>query len=196
MSLKMTDEKKTYILEQLPSEAHGQRMMDRISPIYDRSIYTRAIFDAVGAKIAEMFMHMVSFMQETKADSTVLLILYWEEKYGLRKNEAISLLERRNRIMSASIKKAPMNPSKLASLIQALVSRAVWIEDPSAPYTFRIWIESNPNEVSNERVMALVSEMKPAHLAYSIAYEQYVSGTEYWGGVFVKYQNITIGQVN
>ena len=183
-------------IENFPTSEVGKRMLKSVSPIYENSYVAKWLYQVMGLEMDEAWEYFKELQNQGFPELATWGIRYWEQKYGIRSDNKLILAERRNQVIYRRTNKAPMNPVKLASLIQQATGVECEIEEDVEPYTFGLTILSLPGSVSEDQVKNLVNKLKPAHISFTFVYGQHTTASLYYGGVISFGKIFTMEQVN
>lgn len=96
-------------------------------------------------------------------------ISFWEEFLGLPINTAESITNRRSKVISKMSRSSPMTPSEMRRILNGFAD-AVDINQVQRDYYFQVILgtKTSLGDII-ETVISEIEEVKPAHLAYSLA---------------------------
>lgn len=167
-------------LDNFPTSPAARRMMSRITPIYGRSYTGKWIFESMGTEIDFAEQKFAELKQQASPETATWGLKYWEQRYGIFPDELDSLEERRRKIISRRITRAPMNPVNMGRILSAFCGRETGIKENVAPYTFMVTVSENGCAgVDIAGLLSLIHEIKPAHQTCSV---RFVSNTNIYAG--------------
>ncbi|MBQ9348205.1 MAG: DUF2313 domain-containing protein [Oscillibacter sp.] len=153
-------------LEHFPTSATAQRMMSRVSPIYDRSYVAKWLYQVMGQEWDQVWKVMESLWEQPFLDQATWGLHYWEEAYGLATDESKSCEERRRLVSVKRNERAPMSPARLESILSALSGCAVSVTENIAPYTFQVTlVVPSASRIDHVLVLRKIRALKPSHLS-------------------------------
>ncbi len=179
-------------LDKFPTSPSAQRMISRITPIYEKSYVGKWIFEVMGEEVDFSRQKVDELRLQTSPETATWGLKYWEQRYGIYPDEAIPLEKRRRKILEHRMARLPMNPARMENILSAASGREVLIKENVAPYTFGITIDGNNGEQVNlVDLFALIDKIKPAHQSYRVAF---VRNTRIFAGanLFTKYKPAAI----
>lgn len=158
---------RTELMQSILTNPKAREIIDYISHIYGNSYVGLWIIQATGIILGEICNIADQLRYETNATTSKLLLDYWEDHYGIPRNNVLSTNQRRARLASKTQTRGPCNSVTLENAISAAIGGVpVDIEENVAKNTFRVNIrEVIPSIVP---AVAVVERMKPAHLIYEI----------------------------
>lgn len=149
----------------------AQTIIDYVSPIYGNSYVGLWIFQAIGTVLGELYDLANDLKKETNPVTSTLLLDYWEAHYGLSKDSTMTTEQRRSRIITKIRNRGACSPARLAAAVSdALGGVEVDITENVAPNKFMV--STRENVPSLEPAIAVIDQMKPAHLTYEIVIGQ------------------------
>lgn len=83
----------------LTSEA-GRRMLNMVSPIYERSDTAKWLMESMGREIDALKELVTSFSTQITPRTATWSLTMWEEKYGLKAKAGETLENRRAQVLS------------------------------------------------------------------------------------------------
>lgn len=140
---------------------------------YDRSHIALRLFQAIGEQWDEMEDWVSGLWAELFPQTCTWSVGYWENLYGIRSEESLSLSLRRQQVMARVLYQAPMNPETVRRGVVALTGcEDVVLEDFVAPYTFHVTVNHPSNLENMADVWGYLWEMKPSHLSFRLFFQQ------------------------
>lgn len=160
----------------------GNRMLDMVAPIYDKSKAALYLFQALGI-VLQKEIDFVSgdFINQMFPQTATWGLEYWEDEYGVVTDVSKSLEQRRAYLMSVMYKKRPMTPKRLEQIIKGVTGFDSEILENVADNTFQVIIRGY---VANLKpVIDELDKKAPAHLNYLLRMSELVetSTTTYTG---------------
>lgn len=154
----------------------GDRMLDMVAPIYDKSKVALYLFQAFGI-VLQKEMDFVSgdFISQIFPQTATWGLKYWEDEFGVVTDESKSIKQRRQYLMSVMYKKRPMTPKRLKQIVKGVTGFDADIVENIADNTFLVIIRgyvTNLNPVTEE-----LDKKAPAHLNYTIRMSELVKTT-------------------
>lgn len=142
----------------------GNRMLDMVAPVYDRSRVALYLFQALGIVLQKQTDFIWNdFVKQVVPQTATWSIENWERQYGITPDASLSIEKRRQNILSALQYKAPITPKKIKDRLEALTGLEVSVQETGAN-TIKVTIETyTPNYAA---VNALLDRILPAHLFY------------------------------
>lgn len=148
------------------SATTGQRMLSRISPIYDESTFMKCFFQAIGVEWEKVRRYFLTLREQRFIHTVDWGIEYLEHKYSVVPDKTLTLEERRARLGLKSFKKYPLNPAVLEKFARDNFDLEVYLDESDAGY---IWMfVTNFTKAGFKGYMKHLLREKPAHLALSV----------------------------
>ena len=151
----------------------GDRMLDMVAPIYDKSKVTLYLFQTFGIVLEkEMDFILGDFINQIFPQTATWGLKYWEDEFGVVTDESKTIKQRRNYLLSVMYKKRPMTPKRLKQIVKGVTGFEADIVENIAHNTFLVIIRgyvTNLNPVTEE-----LNKKVPAHLNYTIRMSELV----------------------
>ena len=158
-------------LENFPTRELARDMMGMISPIYDNSYVGKWIFEVMSVPLSLAQDTINELREQAFPETATWSLNYWEQSYGLPTNGALSIEERRNRVISKRNYRKPMNPARIEMLLKELCGRDVKLIENTAPHTFEISVSPGTSEANLDQITKLVNEVKQAQKSFQVVFE-------------------------
>lgn len=158
-------------LESFPTRELARDMMGMISPIYDNSYVGKWIFEVMSVPLSLAQDTINELREQAFPETATWSLPYWEQSYGLPTNEALSIEERRSRVISKRNYRKPMNPARIEMLLKELCGRDVKLIENTAPHTFEISVSPGTSEASLDQIIKLVNEVKQAQKSFRVVFD-------------------------
>lgn len=157
-------------IERFPTNAISKKMMKTVTAsVYDRSYIAKWMYQVMGVEMEEAWRLAEEVRNQAFVETATWGISYWEYRYSIIPNEALSIEERRARIKRKRTQKYPMNPGKIEKYMFDSWDMTVDITEAYAPGTFLLAILKDDS--NNLRAMLKdFREMKPSHLSWKLLY--------------------------
>ena len=151
----------------------AERMLGRVSPIYDNSYVGLWMFEAIGREYDQLWEIVNSFPDQLFPESATWSIELWERRYGIVPIEGQSLETRRQRVLAMRSTPKPLNPFQVESYIRIMYERDCEVVDNVGSYTFGVYIiaTDTPKELNVRDITAYLDRHKPSHMSYELAFE-------------------------
>ena len=151
----------------------ADRMLGRVSPIYDNSYVGLWIFEAIGREYDSMWEIVRSLPEQLFPQSVTWAIELWEERYGIIPSSAQTLEERRQAIIAARSVPAPFLPATLERYIYNLTGREARVTDYVSSYTFGIEVVNVDDMHGSDlkEIMTYINRHKPSHMSYDLIFQ-------------------------
>ena len=174
----------------------SRRMLDMVSPIYDNSYVFLWILEVIGREYATVQELINELPRQLDPSTATWLLEVWEQRYKIVPGVG-SIQDRRNKIALRRGARLPMNPARLKATLELICGAEVRIDEHIGDYTFGVFISDYPSAEMTDALTAKLNQVKPAHLSYTISYEQSTRAQVIGYGTFVYGgRDITMRQVN
>ena len=121
----------------------------------------------------------------------------WEDAYGLRREAGQTERQRRARVLAKIKGVSTTTVERIRGIAQVFSISRVEVEERSAESRFIIWYVETIGEINNkEDLVAIINELKPAHLAWSIKYRETFRTQGYAGMVPREAETFILRQEN
>lgn len=156
-------------LENFPTSPAAIRMMETVSPIYDRAYVAKWIYQVMGVEMDQAWDFFIELRLQIAPETATWGIDYWEQRFDIEPDESLTLEERRQRVIVKRSKRAPMNPARIEDIIGKLLNLETKVTENIAPYIFRVTSEeAGDEELSLELAYKTLKEIKPSHLGFEL----------------------------
>lgn len=120
----------------------------------------------------------------------------WEDAYGIRVDAALSEEARRARILAKIQGLGMTSVQKIQSIAEAFSDSPVTVVEEYGQYTFVIWYTDTVGPLEDPAgLAAIINELKPAHLAWRVAYRK-IQGSAVYMGALPRQGDKIIWEVN
>lgn len=150
-------------LEHFPTNETALRMMDRISPIYDRSYVGKWIFEIMGMEMGEARAYFEELRQQPFPERTTWAIEYWERRYAIIPKPTDDLETRRRNIIMKRGARLPMNPARMEEIVNGLTGGNTTVTENVDDYTFSVVIDGAAPGMDTLEVVKEIRKRKPSH---------------------------------
>lgn len=150
-------------LEHFPTNETALRMMERISPIYDRSYIGKWIFEVIGMEMGEARAYFEELRRQPFPEWTTWAIEYWERRYAIIPKPTDDLETRRRNIIMKRGARLPMNPARMEQIVNGLTGSNTVVTENVDDYTFRVTIDGITLGTNILAVIKEIKRRKPSH---------------------------------
>lgn len=151
----------------------AEKMLGRVSPIYDNSYVGLWLFEAIGREYDGLREIVDTFPDQLFPQSVTWAIELWEQRYGITPRPSQALEERRAAIKAARAKSAAFTPFVLEQYIYNLTGRQAEVVDHIDDFTFGVYID-NTDGMRNaivDDIEAYINKNKHSHMSYNLAFQ-------------------------
>lgn len=159
-------------LEHFPTNETALRMMERISPIYDRSYVGKWIFEIMGMEMGETKAYFEELRQQPFPERTTWAIEYWERRYAITPKPTDDLATRRQNIIIKRGVRLPMNPARMEEIINGLTGGKTTITENVDDYTFSVMIDNPVLSKDMAGITKEIKKRKPSHQRFTVSVGQ------------------------
>lgn len=152
-------------LEHFPTNETALRMMERVSPIYDRSYVGKWIFEIMGLEMGEVRAYFEELRRQPFPEWTTWAISYWERRYAIVPKPTDDLETRRRNIIMKRGARFPMNPARMEEIIDGLTGGVSAIAEDVEDYTFSVSVDEVVPGTDALSVLKEIQKRKPSHQA-------------------------------
>lgn len=155
---------KSVDLDNFPTNKTAQRMLSRVSPIYDRSYVMKWFYQVMGAELEAMSLYVKAFPLQRFPETATWGIGYLEQKYDIPVDESLSLEERRERILSRRPYRGAANPYYIEQVVKKACGAEVEAEEHNDEYYFDLHFKEPLGEDGLGKMLDALNKVKPSHL--------------------------------
>lgn len=168
----------TELMRQILQNETAQKIIDYVSPVYGESYVALWIYEAIGEIFGGICEIAEKLRYETNPMTTELLMDYWEDHYGLHRDNSLTMAQRRARLLEKIRYRAPCNPKRLAAAMSNVLGVPVNITERVAKNTFQVNILDSVADFKKLfHALSVLDRKKPAHLIYKVEVTSQVDET-------------------
>ena len=160
----------SFDIERFPTSDTAQRMLSRVSPIYENSYIVKWLYEIMGVEFDEARKIIQELGDQMFTQTVTWGIAYQEHKYSIEPDESLSLEERRARLYRKKTAGAPVSPRRLEKYIADLWGITVDLDETYASGRFLISILKDDKGNLREMLKDL-REQAPSHLVWALLYK-------------------------
>ena len=153
----------TELMQSILTSEEAQIIIDHMSPIYGEARVFLWLLQAIGLALDEAESCKDDFDAQSLVAKATWSLKYYEDQYGLLTNTSLTDEQRRGNIFAAMRSKAPLNPAKLESILSAMGSTDVTVEENTGQNRFSVISGISDNWDSMVR---FIESAKPAHTLF------------------------------
>lgn len=150
-------------LEHFPTNETAQRMLDRVSPIYEKSYVGKWLFEIMGLEMEEARIYFEELRQQAFPERTTWAIEYWERRYAIIPKPTEDLETRRRNIGIKRSERFPMNPARMEAIVNRITNSSSTVTENVEDYTFRVTIDGAVVGMNLLEVLKEIKKRKPSH---------------------------------
>jgi hypothetical protein len=175
-------------LEKFPSSETAQRMLHRVSPIYNSSYVAKWLYQVMGIELDSMHNYFTELRMQAFPQLATWGMRYWEARYGIPVDESIDLKTRRDNIVIRRNVLLSMNPARMEKILKDSFGVTAQIVENYAPYTFQVIMNAEEDSVDYSAISQIINKIKPSHQKYVITLNQPIDCTLYHGALVSEYR--------
>lgn len=80
--------RKNFDLEKFPENRVSQRMISRVSPIYERSYVAKWLYEVMGQEVDDAEIRFSELREQANPETATWALRYWEQRYGIEVDES------------------------------------------------------------------------------------------------------------
>ena len=115
----------SFDIEKFPNNEIAQKMLERVSPIYENSYVGKWLFEVMGIEMAEARALIESLKNQCFPATATWGLRYWEERYGISPDEKRDIKERRAAVIARQTRAEALSPAALEDILESLTGRNV-----------------------------------------------------------------------
>jgi hypothetical protein len=145
-------------------------LLENVDPIISKIDGLKEVMLAIDPEIQLVRTDISNLIKELYIKTTEQFIRRWEEDFSLSYDPALSLQQRRQRILNKLARKKTLTWTNLGNLIQNNIDHPqYYISNHSGEYRFTIIVQTN----NTSELFKAVKEAKPAYITFDIVVTQY-----------------------
>lgn len=191
---------RTELMQKILTSDAAKRMIDYVSPIYDRSYVGLWLFNVIGIELDELNKFCEELYDQAHIETATWSLPMWEKEYGITPLEDQTIEQRRERLLQMK-KKSAFNPEKLRKLIESMTGVEVEVVENTNKNTFLVRLKGSVDNLDD--VKEQINLIKPAHLLCSISgpgIAEEANATIHFGAVITQREiitnNVTVSEVD
>ena len=151
----------------------AERMLGRVSPIYDESYVGLWMFEAIGREYDKLWDVAKTLPDQLFPESVTWGIELWERRYAITPTPGQTLEERRQKVLAMRSTPHPFNCQTVENYIRLLTGREAEIVDYVRNFTFGIYLTSTEDmqETVLNDIVSYLNRHKPSHMSYELAFQ-------------------------
>lgn len=158
---------RTELSQRILTSETAQKIIDYVSPLYGESYVGLWLFQVIGMALDDVVNTATMLREETNPIISKLLLDFWEDHYGLPRDNGLTTELRHARLLAKIRERGPCNPKRLANAVSvALDGVPVDITENVAKNTFLVNIREVVYDLSP--AIDVLERRKPAHLIYRL----------------------------
>ena len=150
-------------LEHFPTNETALRMMERISPIYNRSYVGKGIFEVMGMEMGEARAYFEELRRQIFPECSTWAIEYWERRYSITPKPGDNQETRRLNIILKRGARLPMNPARIEQIIDDMTGGQTTVSENVDDYTFSVMVDGAMPGTNLAGVVKAIKARKPSH---------------------------------
>lgn len=186
---------KSIDLDNFPANETAQRMLSRVSPIYDRSYVMKWLYQVMGVELEEMKYYIKTFPLQRFPETASWGIRYLEQKYEIKPDESLELQQRRENAIAARPYRGAITPYRIEQAILDICGIRATVRERAKEYYFEIITDETNKTFDYTKVVEIVNKIKPSHMDYGLQINKIAVGNVCLGGVVQKFKEITLKEV-
>ena len=163
---------KVTLRERIITSPTAERMLDRVSPIYNESYVGLWTMEAIGREYDKLWAIVDDLPQQLFPQTVTWAIELWERRYGITSDPTKSIEERRLLLNEKCGAPAPRNPYSLERYFEPVTGRKCTVVENIGPYTFGVYLYSSDDDAPamfTPDVNAYIRKHKHSHMSYELA---------------------------
>lgn len=156
-------------LEHFPTSQTAQRMVARVSPIYEKSYVGKWLYQVMGEEMDDAWLRFEEIRLQAFPETATWGLPYWEQRYGVTPTPSQTLEERRRAVIAKRNTRAPMNPARIELILGNMTGKVVACIENVGPYTFSVTIYDAKGDMNIESAVKKLQQIKPSHQTFELA---------------------------
>jgi hypothetical protein len=161
-------EKMAAILKSPEAEA----IVQRLSPVYGEAYTALWIFEVLGREWDDLQKYSEEMLNQVVPQTATWLIPYWEDTYGVTRNENLAIEQRRQNVLNVIRTRGPANPYKLVHMVSSITGCPCELKERTGKNKFTIIIYADADPSNLNMAYSAIEALKPAHLIFDTYVEE------------------------
>lgn len=171
----------------------GKRMLSRVSPIYDNSIFMKFFYEGEGSEYDKVRKYFATLREQSFTKTVDWGIVLQERKYSIIPDDSLTLEQRRERLKIKLQHKYPLNPAILEKIAKERFKLDVYLDESTNPGCITFEVETFN---SAKKFIDWLLIEKPAHLMIYAIIHKIVKFPAYVGIGEHRYGKMSIGHMD
>lgn len=151
----------------------GNRMLDMVAPVYDKSFLMLYLFQALGIVLSKETEFIDGdFISQIFPQTATWGLKEWEYEYGIPTDLSKTLQQRRSYLMSVMFKIRPMIPYRIKQIVKGITGFDCEVIENVEPNGFLVTVDGYYK--NTDELKAELDKKTPAHLHYILKMEEKV----------------------
>lgn len=174
---------RTDMVEQILTSEEGQTILEYLSPIYGQSYAGLWLLQVIGMQLDKANRWSAELALQVTPETATWTIELWEKEYGIVQNPTLTIEQRRAQVMAKIMERLAVTPYRIEQMIQGVYGVPCEVRENTdgvntSANEFLVVIRKWIDNETVENIRNLVTNIKPAHLIFSIAIIPLVEATD------------------
>jgi Uncharacterized protein conserved in bacteria (DUF2313). len=153
-------------LERFPTSDTAQRMLSRISPVYDDAYLAKWIYQVMGLELDEVRLRFAELNAQALPETATWGLRYWEQRYGIPVDESADIEVRRRNVLALRGSRLPLNPARMEKRIYDTFGVKAEVQEYVAPGVFHVYLYPEAGDTAYADIIAFIRRIKQSHLSF------------------------------
>lgn len=162
-------------LENFPTNETAQRIMEMVSPIYDKSYAAKWLYQVIGTELGTATEIVTALLNEVFPETATYTLAWWAALYNISIQSSTDIEEIRKKILLKRNNKRPINPARIEQQIGDMTGHTVSVKENTAPHTYEIVIANEDTPIDMDSVIATVKELKQSNKHVDVVFGSQLS---------------------
>lgn len=147
----------------------GEKMIQRISPIYAKSQIEQAIYQAIGTEWDSSYNLVDEVLLQLFPQTATWGLAWWEQRNNLPTNLNEDIEIRRGKVIAKMQTRFPITPERIANVLKNYTRADVFITEGISSNIFEVLLETKTTiNGSLQEIIEQVNKLKPSHMNYNL----------------------------
>ena len=158
----------TDLMLKILKSPEAKAIVQRLSPVYGEAYTALWIFEILGREWDDLGRYSDEMLLQVVPQTATWSIPYWEDKYGVARNENLTLEQRRQNVLNVMRTRGPENPYRLAQTVSSITGCKCEIQERTGKNKFTVVISADADPNNFDMAYKAIKEMKQAHLIFDV----------------------------
>lgn len=156
------------LIEKIVKSPKAGEILGWLPPVYDESYVFLWLLEVIGRELDDMSKLSAEFQDQLVPQTATWSLPYWEDRYGIPSNPALSNEKRRENIIFKMQSRTPASPYYLERLVSKVTGVPTKVVENTGKNRFAVKCLGYVDNLTIQRAVDQINVVKPSHLIYEM----------------------------